>query len=329
MSISPALIASGNDAQFALRGPSGRLYAGDALGCLTLSNPLRARAIALVEWPWFDRAVLMAIVANCVMLAALGPPGGDAPAIFAPEAVEVIELSFTLLFTAEMAIKIVAMGFVVHQLAYLRDHWNKLDFLVVSMCWLPLLFPQLGSYTSVRSIRALRPLRTVQRMPGMRKQVTTLLVALPRLGDVALLSSLVMVIFGVLGVQLFKGSLHYRCYAVGAAEPLDEDAGVCLEAAAPQPNNNGSATAQGSCSSEEECRWFGVNPVYGTVSFDSIWWAWMTLFQCLTLEGWVDVMYMEMAVLGPAVALYFVLFVMLGSFYLISALLPATPHGAA
>ena len=68
---------------------------------------------------------------------------------------------------------------------------------------------------------------------------------------------------------------------------------------------------------------------YGTVSFDSIWWAWMTLFQCLTLEGWVDVMYMEMAVLGPAVALYFVLFVMLGSFYLISALLPATPHGAA
>ena len=61
MSISPALLASGNDAQFALRGPSGRLYSGDALGCLTLSNPLRARAIAFVEWPWFDRAVLMAI----------------------------------------------------------------------------------------------------------------------------------------------------------------------------------------------------------------------------------------------------------------------------
>ena len=140
MSISPALLASGNDAQFALRGPSGRLYSGDALGCLTLSNPLRARAIAFVEWPWFDRAVLMAIVANCVMLAALGPPGGDAPAIFAPEAVEAIELSFTLLFTAEMAIKIVAMGFVVHELATCAT-LEQVDFLVETVALL--LFPQL------------------------------------------------------------------------------------------------------------------------------------------------------------------------------------------
>ena len=41
--------------------------------------------------------------------------------------------------------------------------------------------------------------------------------------------------------------------------------------------------------------YYGENPVHGTISFDSIGWAWVTLFQCVTMEGWVDVMYMEMA----------------------------------
>ena len=68
---------------------------------------------------------------------------------------------------------------------------------------------------------------------------------------------------------------------------------------------------------------------FGFTTMDNLASALLTIFQAVTLEGWVDVMYVEMAVLGPAVALYFVLFVMLGSFYLISALLPATPHGAA
>ena len=38
--------------------------------------------------------------------------------------------------------------------------------------------------------------------------------------------------------------------------------------------------------------YYGENPVHGTISFDSIGWAWVTLFQCVTMEGWVDIMYM-------------------------------------
>ena len=34
------------------------------------------------------------------------------------------------------------------------------------------------------------------------------------------------------------------------------------------------------------CVWYGVNPIYGTVSFDDIGSAWLTIFQCITLEGW-------------------------------------------
>jgi Ion transport protein len=33
------------------------------------------------------------------------------------------------------------------------------------------------------------------------------------------------------------------------------------------------------------------NPNYGFTSFDNILWAWLTIFQCVSLEGWTDTMY--------------------------------------
>lgn len=34
------------------------------------------------------------------------------------------------------------------------------------------------------------------------------------------------------------------------------------------------------------------NPNYGFTSFDNILWSWLTIFQCVSLEGWTDIMYM-------------------------------------
>lgn len=38
---------------------------------------------------------------------------------------------FTMVFFFEAALKIVAMGFLFHQFAYLRDLWNLVDFIIV------------------------------------------------------------------------------------------------------------------------------------------------------------------------------------------------------
>ena len=94
-------------------------------------------------------------------------------------------------------------------------------------------------------MRALRPLRTINRLPGMRRQVATLIDAVPHLVDVALLSVFLMVVYGVLGLQLFKGSLRYRCYAPGALTPIDPDgtsgqSGVC----ALEPRDGSSKTGK-------------------------------------------------------------------------------------
>ncbi len=44
---------------------------------------------------------------------------------------EKVEIVFIVIFTVECILKVIALGFVMHQGAYLRNAWNILDFLIV------------------------------------------------------------------------------------------------------------------------------------------------------------------------------------------------------
>lgn len=45
---------------------------------------------------------------------------------------EKIDLVFQILFTCEMAVKIITLGFVMDEGSYLTDAWNKLDGFIVA-----------------------------------------------------------------------------------------------------------------------------------------------------------------------------------------------------
>lgn len=47
----------------------------------------------------------------------------------------VLEWVFLGIFTVEMLMRIVAQGFVLEKMTYLRDPWNILDFTVVLVGW--------------------------------------------------------------------------------------------------------------------------------------------------------------------------------------------------
>ena len=313
--------------------PSGRQYRYTSLLCLAPSNRLRVLVIFLVESVWFERASLLAIMLNCVALAAECSAGPVASAD--PQAQTNLELMFTLGFTAELGLRVAAMGLSGHEWSYLSDAWNRLDCLVVVTSWLPILFPSLSNLSSLRALRALRPLRMISRLPGMRRQVNTLLDSLPHLMDIATLSFFVLVLFGIVGLQLFRGSLRMRCYdaadvlayAQGEATPLDPVGrslvGVChthveerLGSGVNQSGvNQHTQDARGSCDVGQQCLLYGSNPLYGTVGFDNIIQAWMTIFQCTTLEGWTDVLDMTRGSSALA-GVYFVALVVFGSFYI-------------
>jgi len=69
-----------------------------------------------------------------------------------------------------------------------------------------------------------------------------------------------------------------------------------------------------------ECKTFR-NPNFGSTSFDNILWAWLTIFQCISLEGWTDVMYMLQDGTSSWVWIYFAILIVFGAFFAVNLLL--------
>ena len=346
-----------------VRGPSGRWYVDRAFGCLSPLNPIRTVFILLIEASWFDNLILLTILANCVVLALSGRPETSALYIN-PELTEQLELVFIATFTGELVCKAIAMGiFTDPYHALLSEPWNQLDLVVVVTAWLPLAFPELSTYTSLRALRAFRPLRAAHMLPGVRRQVNTLIKALPFLANVAILILFIGSSFAIFGMQLFKGQLRYRCYAEEALRaggldptafapgddaplgivPIDAVRGVCnpgvlrkglsqsaLHQIATHTSEYADAAISGISGTDRHveggclagvCLDYGASPHAGTISFDDFGHSLMTVFMCITGEGWSEVMYLAMKGYHPAAAAYFILLTLFGSFYIVNLFL--------
>ena len=72
-----------------------------------------------------------------------------------------IDFVFLILYTGEMIMKIIAMGFFMREHSYLRDGWNILDFSVVFLGWLSMGLAS-GSISGIKVVRTLRPLKAIK-----------------------------------------------------------------------------------------------------------------------------------------------------------------------
>jgi hypothetical protein len=136
-------------------------------------------------------------------------------------ALTIIDIIFTCLFSIEATIKILAKGLMFNEMGpiepYLKSYWNMLDAFVVFFSLIDLAMSiigidvtQLKSLKALRAFRALRPLRMIARDEGMRLVVNALLASLPSMTNVLMVFSLFILIFGVMGVGIFKGTF-YNC----------------------------------------------------------------------------------------------------------------------
>lgn len=113
--------------------------------------------------------ILLTIFANCIALAVYTPySAGDSNLTNA--ALENIEYIFLVIFTSECFMKIIALGFTMHQGAYLRSVWNMLDFLIVVIGMLTPVLSYINikdlDVKALRAFRVLRPLRLVSGVPS-------------------------------------------------------------------------------------------------------------------------------------------------------------------
>ena len=321
-----------------------------SLFVLGKGNPMRKAMIKVVKSQTFDQFILLLILANCVFLAM------DTKEVLFEEsawgkATAMSEHIFTGIYVVEMCMKIIAMGFFYGKGSYLSDPWNRMDFFVVVLGLLGYL-PGMGNYSGIRTVRILRPLRTITGVKGMRQLVVTLLRSLPMLFDVLILVFFAFFIFGIIGVQLFMSKTSQRCAILGNPAAgcescgLQDDAGYtgcdtsCVIPAAPtwvyQGGEDGDVLCSGprwnsypdrgdpgggnACPAGQYC----VDqrkqdlPNFGFSNFDNIAWAWLTIFQCISMEGWTNIMYMVMDTTSTWTWPYFVVLIVFGSFFAVN-----------
>ncbi|CAH2307360.1 voltage-dependent T-type calcium channel subunit alpha-1H isoform X2 [Pelobates cultripes] len=242
-------------------------------------------------------------------------------------------------FAVEMVIKMIALG-IFGQKCYLGDTWNRLDFFIVMAGMMEYsLDGHNVSLSAIRTVRVLRPLRAINRVPSMRILVTLLLDTLPMLGNVLLLCFFVFFIFGIVGVQLWAGLLRNRCFLdpdfamannfstlkYYQVDETEDNPYICSSV-----RDNGMLKCQdipakldcshtyyteytNSCMNFNQfyniCKPGEVNPHKGAINFDNIGYAWIAIFQVITLEGWVDIMYYVMDAHSFYNFIYFILLI--------------------
>ncbi|MCF6232407.1 MAG: ion transporter [Rhodobacteraceae bacterium] len=98
------------------------------------------------------------------------------------------------IFVAELLLKFYAYGW-----AFFKNAWNIFDLLVVSIG----LLPDKGGLSALRGLRVIRALRLLSVVPQMRTVVQALLDALPGMGAVIIMLSIVYYVFAVMATLMY------------------------------------------------------------------------------------------------------------------------------
>ncbi|XP_057674670.1 probable voltage-dependent N-type calcium channel subunit alpha-1B isoform X3 [Corythoichthys intestinalis] len=270
-------------------------------------NLIRKYAKRITEWPPFEYMILATIIANCIVLALEQHlPASDKTPM--SERLDDTEPYFIGIFCFEAAIKIIALGFAFHKGSYLRNGWNVMDFVVV----LTGILAKVGSdfdLRTLRAVRVLRPLKLVSGIPSLQVVLKSIMKAMVPLLQIGLLLFFAIVMFAIIGVEFYMGKFHTTCFNIDTGEKaaewpcgLDPPARLC-------PNGT-------------KCTEYWTGPNFGITNFDNILFAVLTVFQCITMEGWVDILYSTNDVAGNTWNwLYFIPLIIIGSFFMLNLVL--------
>uniref|UniRef100_A0A671Q3B8 Voltage-dependent N-type calcium channel subunit alpha n=1 Tax=Sinocyclocheilus anshuiensis TaxID=1608454 RepID=A0A671Q3B8_9TELE len=215
---------------------------------------------------------------------------------------------FIGIFCFEAGIKIIALGFVFHKGSYLRNGWNVMDFVVVLTGILTAVGSQFDLRT-LRAVRVLRPLKLVSGIPSLQVVLKSIMKAMVPLLQIGLLLFFAIVMFAIIGVEFYMGKFHFTCFKVDTGEKVGDY--PC-----------GTERPARVCPNGTVCKEYWTGPNFGITNFDNILFAILTVFQCITMEGWTDVLYHANDASGNTWNwLYFIPLIIIGSFFMLNLVL--------
>uniref|UniRef100_I3N0U5 Calcium voltage-gated channel subunit alpha1 I n=1 Tax=Ictidomys tridecemlineatus TaxID=43179 RepID=I3N0U5_ICTTR len=255
-------------------------------------NRFRVLCQTIIAHKLFDYVVLAFIFLNCITIALERPQieAGSTERIF----LTVSNYIFTAIFVGEMTLK-VALGFTFTPSSGTPAPPADCHWPVTSAGGAKIL----GVLRVLRLLRTLRPLRVISRAPGLKLVVETLISSLKPIGNIVLICCAFFIIFGILGVQLFKGKF-YHCLGVDTRNITNRS--DCVAA---------------------NYRW-----VHHKYNFDNLGQALMSLFVLASKDGWVNIMYNGLDAVAvdqqpvtnhnPWMLLYFISFLLIVSFFVLN-----------
>jgi hypothetical protein len=246
-------------------------------------DTIKQSVSCIVRNRWFERTILLLILGNCLTMVLYDPLDQTCEASRCHH-LQMVELSFLILFILEMIMRIITFGCK----GYFGAGWNRLDFIVILVGLLEFIPGVRGSFLAAfRIARVLRPLRVVNRFPSLRILVHLLLDIIPMLGSVMVICFFLFVTFGTIGVQMWKGVLRGGCYTINGTGPYLPSEGIGYEYVCSLEGVSGLLKCPPPYLDAEdytECQLGGPNSFRGAVSFDHILSSMTLVFQIVSLE---------------------------------------------
>jgi len=152
---------------------------------------LREKTAAFIDDPRFGNFIIGVIIFNAILLGLetskplMAQMGG---------LVHLLDMICLYIFVVEIVLKLFAQHF-----RFFKSGWNLFDFFIVGIA----LIPAAQSFSVLRALRILRVLRIISATPSLRRVVEGFLKALPGMGSVFLLMSLIFYIGAVMATKLF------------------------------------------------------------------------------------------------------------------------------
>jgi len=180
---------------------------------------------------------------------------------------QLIDQILTVMFLFECLFKIIVGGFLCNGPdSYMKSGWNIMDFFI-ALTSMSVFLNLPNSFKVVRLLRILKPLRMVNKYPGIRIAVESIIQAVPQFINLAMISTLALMMFSVLGTTFFKG-LFNTCEMKNVPKNLVKR-----------------------IDTKWECIDLGGEWINRPDNFDDVSQAMLTLFTAATTEGWIDIMW--------------------------------------
>ncbi|CAN5717108.1 hypothetical protein BH23PSE1_BH23PSE1_03660 [soil metagenome] len=165
----------------------------------------RARLADFIERPAMRNGILAVIVFNAIIL---GLETSATAMAHAGDLLIALDRLCLSIFVVEIALKLVAFRW-----SFFRSGWNVFDFIIVAIS----LAPAGEGLAVLRALRILRVLRAISIVPSLRRVVEGLVSALPGMGSVFALMSLIFYIGAVMATKMFGGSFPQWFGSIGAS----------------------------------------------------------------------------------------------------------------